>query len=93
MFIRLYLDAQVGGLVQSLIHRGDPLNFNLHPVRENENDPDPYEGEAGAWRLMYNREAQWLDYLGRADSQGFYFGVSHKVKIDTVKEVSPVLYV
>lgn len=83
LFYSLYLDAQVGGLVTSLTHRGNPLNFTLSPVAD---ETDLYATEAGEWRLMFNRESQFTEYLGNQDKNGYYFGISHKVTVDRVKE-------
>ena len=83
LFYSLYLDAQVGGLVTSLTHRGNPLNFTLSPVAD---ETDLYAAEAGEWRLMFNRECQFTEYLGNQDKNGYYFGISHKVTVDRVKE-------
>ena len=83
LFYSLYLDAQVGGLVTSLTHRGNPLNFTLSPVAD---ETDLYAPEAGEWRLMFNRQCQFTEYLGNQDKDGYYFGISHKVTVDRVKE-------
>ena len=83
----LYLDAQLGGLVTSLIHRGNPLNFTLNSVNQGENEADLTQ-EAGEWRLLFHRECQFTDYLGARDKEGNYSGFSYKVTLDRVKDVS-----
>ena len=100
---RLYLDAQLGGIVTSLIRRGSPLNFILNPVGDCEADTELYEREAGEWRLiittgtssplftyrlMFHRQCQWSDYLGQKDDESYYAGTSHRVSLSRVEEAS-----
>ena len=72
----------------SLVRRGSPLNLILNPVLETEADAELHSGEAGEWKLMFHRECEFTDYLGKPDDEGYYSGTSHRVTVQRVQEAS-----
>ena len=71
-----------------MMHRGDPLNFVANPLPSNDTEEKAYAQQAGEWRLIFNRKANYVDYLGGKDENNYYYGVSHKFELGRIEAVS-----